>query len=116
MMKPRLGQGRAGLKRKVKVTSSQPNKQAQIEPTPLERQKSKIREQPEATVGIESQTEHIPIMQSAPKKFFSPRTFTKQVPPYPDPLLKPPPRPPDLKESWKILSDLDIDTDINTDF
>ena len=59
-----------------------------------------------------SQTEHIPLTPIAPKQPLKPKLFTREVLPYPDPLMKPPPRPPDLKESWKIL----MDSDINTDF
>ena len=40
--------------------------------------------------------------------------LTKEVPPYIDPRKRPPPRPPDLQENWRTLTDLDLD--INTDF
>ena len=98
--KPRIGQGRAGLRRKVKmVPPSQPNKPAQVVPLSEKQQKTKIREQPQATVDMESQTKLIPIIHFAPKQFLSPRTLTKQVPPYSDLYRRPPPRLPDLKES-----------------
>ena len=54
--KPRLGQGRTGLRRKVKVvTPSQPNKQVQIEHITVERQKSTISAQPQASMNSKSQ-------------------------------------------------------------
>ena len=77
--KSRLGQGRAGLRRKVKVMHSQPNKPAQVEPIPLEKQKSEI---------PTSQTEHIPLTQP-----LNPKVFAREVLPYPDLKLRPPPRP-----------------------
>ena len=52
-MKPRLGEGRVGLRRKAKVVApSQPNKPVQVEPTPLERQEAEITKQPQADVGL----------------------------------------------------------------
>ena len=114
---PRIKQGRAGLRRKVKVvTPSQPSKPAQVVPHSEKQHKSKIREQLQATVGTESQTEFIPIIQSAHKQLLSPRTLTKQVSPYPNLHIRPPPRLPGLRGNQRTLSDLDIDTDINTDF
>ena len=38
----------------------------------------------------------------------------REVPPYPDPQIRPPPRHPDLKENWR--TSMDLDTGINTDF
>ena len=40
--------------------------------------------------------------------------MTRKVPIFPDPLLRPPPKLPDLKENRRDLSGLDMD--INTDF
>ena len=49
--KPRIGQGRVSLRRKVKmVTPSQPNKPAQVVPLTEKQNTSKIREQPQAIV------------------------------------------------------------------
>ena len=42
--------------------------------------------------------------------------MTRQVPPYPEPYLKSPSRLPDMRESCRTLSDLDIDANINIDF
>ena len=112
--KPRLGHGRAGLRRKVKVvTPSQPNKPA--EEVPLsDKQKSEITAQPQAILGSTSQTEHIPLTQTTPKQSLNPKMLTREVPPYPDPQMRPTLRLPDLKKNQRTLTDLDIDT--NTDF
>ena len=57
--KPSLGQGRAGLRSKVKVvTPLQPSKSAQVVPL-SEKQKSENTAQTQAIVGSTSQTEHI---------------------------------------------------------
>ena len=40
--------------------------------------------------------------------------LVKEVPPYPDPIKRPPPRPPDIQENQRTLIDSDID--MNTDF
>ena len=48
------------------------------------------------------------------KQPLSPRIVTRQVPFYPDLLLRPPPRLPDLKEKRGNVSGWDLD--INTDF
>ena len=42
--------------------------------------------------------------------------MTRQVPSYLEPCLKPPSRPPDLKENRRNLMDLDMGNDINIDF
>ena len=87
--KPWLGQGKAGLKRKVKmVTSLPPNKPAQVTPK-TDKQKFEITTQTQATLGSEPQIEHIPVIQNAPKQKLKPKMFTKEVPPYLDPRKKP---------------------------
>ena len=112
--KPRLGQGKAGLRRKVKVvTPSQPNKPAQVVP-PSERQKSEVTLQPQASIGSTSQAEYIPLTSTASKQPLNPKLFTREVPSYPDPKIRPPPRPPVLKENQR--TSVDLDTEINTDF
>ena len=79
---------------------------------PIEKQKSKNSAQPQASVVSTSQTEHIPLTPIAAKQPLKPKLFTRVVPPYPDPLITPPPRPPDLKENQKILMNSDINTDL----
>ena len=100
--KLRLGQGRAGLKRKVKERISQPNKPVQIEPILLERQKSEISTQCQSSVGPTPQKEHIPLIPTASKVPLNPRWFAREVPSYSETKLRPPPRLQDLKESQRI--------------
>ena len=45
-----------------------------------------------------------------------PKINTRQVPFYPDPLIKPSPRPPDTKTQDNKRTILDLDLDINKDF
>ena len=45
-----------------------------------------------------------------------PKRNAEQVPFYPDPLTKPPPRPPDIKTQDNRRMTLDLDLDINKDF
>ena len=42
-----------------------------------------------------------------------PRIETRQIPSYADPLMRPPPRLPDLKENRRDLLDLDMDRNID---
>ena len=47
---------------------------------------------------------------------FKPRLETRPVPPYPEPLFRPPPRPPDetiMKDSWKDLQNFDPDRKVD---
>ena len=63
-----------------------------------------------------SQTEHDPSIQNAHRQSLSPKIVTRQVSSHLDLYLKPPPRPPDLKEKRWDLIDLDMDNGINIDF
>ena len=62
--KPRIGQGRAGLRRKVKsVTPPPPNKTAQVSSKPdLQNTESTI--QPQATLNPKPKIEYIPVVQT----------------------------------------------------
>ena len=112
--KPRLGQGWAGLRRNVKVvTPPQTNRSVPVMPK-AEKQKTETTTQPQTTVGSKPQIKHRPVMQTAPKQLLKPKMLTKEVPPYPDTKIKPPPRLPDLQDDQRTLVDLHID--INTDF
>ena len=86
----------------------------QVESTPLEKWKSEISAQPQASIGPTSQIEHIPLTLNVPKQPLNPKLFTREDPPYPDPKLGSPPRLPDLKENQR--TSMDLDTDISTDF
>ena len=63
---------------------------------------------------MKAQTEHVSPAQTDFKQPIGPMIETRQVPFYPDPLLRLSPRPLDLKENGRDLMDLDID--ISTDF
>ena len=60
------------------------------------------------------QTEHKSTAQTDIRQPIGPRIETRQIPPYPDPIFRLPPRLSDLKENRRDLSDLD--TERNTDF
>ena len=64
-------------------------------------QKSEITVQPQATLGSKPQIEHIPLVQTTPGQQLKPKMLTKEVPPYPDPMKTPPPRPPDMQENQR---------------
>ena len=59
------------------------------------------------------QTEHQLPTQTGIKQPIGPRIENKPIPFYPDLILRPPPRPPDLKETRRDLLDLDMDGNIN---
>ena len=62
--KPRIGQGRAGLRRKVKsVTPPPPSKAAQVISKP-DLQHPEITTQPQASLKPKPQIEHIPVAQT----------------------------------------------------
>ena len=112
--KPKLRQGRAGLRRKVKVvTPPQSIKPVPVMPK-LEKQKTETTTQPQVTVGSKPQVDHIPVIQTTSKQLLKPKMLTKEVPPYPDPRKRSSPRLPDLQEDQRTLMDSGID--INTDF
>ena len=104
-----IGQGRAGIRMKVRTVTPSLPKQT-LGPATVEKSMPEVATQPQVT----AQTEHLSPNQTAFKQPLSPRIVTRQVPFYPDPLLRPPPRLPDLKENRRNLSDLDMDK--NTDF
>ena len=83
-----------------------------------ERQRPETISQPQSIGGPETsstQGEFDPML-TMPKQLLSPGMFMGDIPPYHKPNLRPPPRLPDLRESWKTLMDLDTNIDINTDF
>ena len=88
--KPRIGQGRGGIRRKVKIV---PPLQ-----TPAPKTTPSLPEtvtQPQETVQIEHQ---LPA-QTGFKQPVCPRIENRPIPFYPDPTLRLPPRPPNLKEN-----------------
>ena len=114
---PRIGQGRVRIKRKVQVV---PPLQTPLQtPTP-----KVIQSLPETVTKSHEivQTEHKlpaqtpirqPISPTSIKQTIGPRIEHREIPFYPDPFLRLPPWPPDLKETRKDLLDLDTDRNIS---
>ena len=101
VQKPRIGQGGAGVGRKMRVALPPQPRQIPIpEPMP------KVEKQLQAT------SQHESPVQTKFRQPIGPRIEVRQVPNYPDPLLRPPPRLPDLREIRKGV----MDTGINIDF
>ena len=87
---PRIGQGRAGIRRKVRIV------------LPLQIPAPKVTQLLPDTVTqlqVTVQTEHKSTAQTDIRQPIGPIIETRQVPFYPDLILRPPPRLPDLKES-----------------
>ena len=102
--KPRIGQGRAGIRRKVRIV---------LPPqTPAPKVTQSLPEtvtQSQETV----QTEHRSPAQTDIKQPIGPTFENRPIPFYPDPNLRLPLWPPDLKETRRDLSDLDTEININ---
>ena len=117
--KPRIGQGRARIRRKAKVVLST---QMPIQP-PVPNVATSLPEpviQSQETVQTEHQlAAQTPIRQQASptsiKQSIGPRTEHRPIPFYPDLILRPHPRPPYLKDARKDLLDLDMDRNINSE-
>ena len=121
--KPRIGQGRARLKRKIKTNQPIPLPKwtlAQPIPTPTPKEALSL---PEPTVQSQEnvQPQHcipIPLPQhqlvdpTCIMQRIGPRIQHRSSPPYHDPYARPPPKPPDVTDSidsWKDLLDTDLD-------
>ena len=113
--KPRLGQGRAGSRRKMKVP-------IQVQMQMLPRNISQIKEQTEGIqTPLTKQTTDRLIAQRPetciiPKHTIRPKVTETHIYIYPDPLIKPPPRLPDLEMQYDRKIDLDLDLESNKDF
>ena len=127
--KPRIGQGRAGLKRKVRTNQPVPlPKWTIIQPIQTPAQKEKL-SLPEPIVQSQENVQpqhHIPI--PLPHQLLvnptciiqpiGPKIQHRPSPPYHDPYARPPPRPPDITTSidtWKGLSETDLDRNVDTE-
>ena len=125
--KPRIGQGRAGIKRKIRTNQPIPlPKQmlAQPIPTPAPKEAPSLPEpivqsqesvQPQHHIPIPL-PHHQPVDPTCFTQPIGPKIQPRPIPPYHDPYARPPPRPPDITNSinnWKDL--LDTDTDRNVD-
>ena len=104
IIKPRIGQCRAGIRRKVKIVlplqTPAPEVMLSLPETVTQSQKT-------------VQTENKSAAQTDIRQPIGPRIETRQITFYPDQILRPPPKPPDLKENRRDLSDLDMDRNID---
>ena len=79
--KPRIGQGRAGVRRKMRVALlSQPRQTPDPTTEPM----------PEVKAQLQVAPEHESPAQTGFRQPIDPRIEARQVPIYPDPLLRPP--------------------------
>ena len=120
--KPRIGQGRAGLRRKVKapqpITSPHPlpaqpiieHDLRTVMPLPEPTSQSQSHVQPKILPRLLSQ--HHPIDPTHIPQQIGPKIQHRLTPSYPDPYTRPPPKPPDISDpldSQKDLLDSDLD-------
>ena len=127
--KPRIGQGRAGLRRKFKTNQPIPlPKQmiAQPIPTPAPKEAPSL---PEPIVQSQENVQpqhHIPIPLPQHQlvdptciiQLIGPKIQHRPSLPYHDLYVRPPPRPPDITnliDSWKDLLDTDLDRNVDTE-
>ena len=120
--KPRIGQGRAGLRRKVKMpqpiplphqpptqpTTKHVQKAAMPLPEPIDQSQNHV--QPQFIPRPISQ--HQPIDPAPIMEQIGPKIQHRPTPSYHNPYTRPPPRPPDISDpldSWKDLLDNDPD-------
>ena len=85
-IKPRKGQGRAGLRRKVKnCTPPQLNTPTQVTNKPV-LQNCKSTTQPQTSLETGPRTSYIPVPQTRSGQQPKPRLTGKELPPYPNPV------------------------------
>ena len=119
--KPRIGQGRAGLRRKIRAP--QPIASPHLLPVqPITEQDSRtVMPLPEFTNQLQSQvqsqnlprplSQHHPIDPTHIPQQIGPKIQHRPTPSYCNPYARPPPKPPDISDplnSWKDLLDNDL--------
>ena len=120
--KPRIGQGRTGLRRKVKAP--QPITLPHVLPAQpiIEHNSKTVMPLPEPTNQLQSQvqpqilprplSQHHPIDPTHIPQQIGPKIQHRPTPPYPDPYARPPPKPPDVSDPLDSQKDLlDNDSD-----
>ena len=124
--KPRIRQGRAGIRRKPKVAPPIPKViQTPALPTPMPAPRTVLPlTEPAVQSQHSTQTKHFmptmpkPLIQPTPSSIkmpLEPRIDPRLIPSYHKPFLRPPPMPPDetaTKDNRKDLQDLDMDRKI----
>ena len=108
--KSRLGLGRAGLRRKLKnavqtQTQILTSGVDQVKEQKLPKQKDVI-QPPLTELTTDRSIGHMPETCIIMDHTMRPNIYAGEVPFYPDPLIKPPPRPPDIKRYNKKEGDL----------
>ena len=113
--KPRLEQGRAGIRRKMKIPSTpQLSKPIQLT-SKLTLQHPEGAALPKTFSDSRLYTTYIPLPQTGSGIQAKPKMISREIPNYPDPMHRPPPKPVE-----KLLQDMSrnmtgLDTDINID-
>ena len=120
--KPRIGQGRAGPRRKVKAP--QPITSPHLLPAqpiiehdsrtvmPLPEPTSQLQNHVQPQILPRSLSQHHPIDPTHIPQQIGPKIQQRPTPSYPDPYSRPPPKPPDISDpldGWKDLLDNDSD-------
>ena len=125
--KPRIGQGRAGLKRKIKTNQPillpkwmlpQPiqtptPKEVLLLPEPTVQSQENIQPQHHMPIPL---TQYQPVDPTCIMQPIGPKIQHRPSPPYHDPYARPPPRPPDVTnsiDSQKDLSEIDLDRKVD---
>ena len=121
--KPRIGQGRAGLRRKIRTNLPIPlPKQMLAQPVPTPAPKEAL-SLPEAIIQLQESLQpqhHLPVTLPHHQSVnptcliqpIGPKIKHRQSPLYHDPYARPPPRPPDVTNSIDSQKDL-LETDID---
>ena len=120
--KPRIGQGRAGLRRKVKapqpITSPHPLPAQPITEhdsrtvVPLPEPTNQLQSHVQSQILPRPLSQHHPIDPTHIPQQIGPKIQHRPTPSYHDPYARPPPKPPDISDpldSWKDLLDNDLD-------
>ena len=124
--KPRVGQGRAGIRRKAKVTLPIPKPMQTPTPTitkPVPGTAQPLTEPVTQSQDSKVPQHHVPTMlqplvQPTPASTtqpLEPITHNRPIPPYQEPFVRPPPRSPDaipMSDTQKNFSDFDMDRKI----
>ena len=103
----RIGQGRAGIKRKVRSVSNETPKPVETRPMIHPTTQSQ---------GATTMQRQLPHVQVDIRQPIGPRLETRKMTPYKNPIMRPPPRPPDLEDNNRRDSSPNLITDPNIDF
>ena len=118
--KPKLEQGRECLRREMKVpTQVQSQVQIKEENQTREQTVSKQREGIQTPLARKNTDRHMkqrPETGIVPEHLIRPTVTEIKIPNYPDPLMKPAPRLPDIKAQEDRKINLDLELEINKDF